>query len=50
MTKAEGFEYQSVQTLKGVGPAVAAKLEKLGFTLLDPMQWYLDQLPKNEPA
>ena len=29
---------------------VKKKLEKLGFTLLDPMQWYLDQLPKNEPA
>jgi len=29
---------------------VKKKLEKIGFTLLDPMQWYLDQLPKNEPA
>jgi acetoin utilization protein AcuB len=28
---------------------VKKKLEKLGYTLLDPMQWYLDQLPKNEP-
>lgn len=28
---------------------VKKKLEQLGFTLLDPMQWYLDQLPKNEP-
>jgi len=27
---------------------VKKKLEKLGFTLLDPMEWYLDQLPKNE--
>jgi len=27
---------------------VKKKLEKLGFTLLDPMQWYLDQLPKHE--
>jgi acetoin utilization protein AcuB len=27
---------------------VKKKLEKLGFTLLDPMQWYLDQLPKYE--
>jgi len=24
------------------------KLKNLGFTLLDPMEWYLDQLPKNE--
>lgn len=24
------------------------KLKSLGFTLLDPMEWYLDQLPKNE--
>jgi acetoin utilization protein AcuB len=24
------------------------KLEKLGYTLLDPMEWYLDQLPKHE--
>ena len=27
---------------------VKKKLEKLGFTLLDPMDWYLDQLPKND--
>lgn len=24
------------------------KLKGLGFTLLDPMEWYLDQLPKND--
>ncbi len=29
---------------------VKKKLENMGFTLLDPMQWYLDQLPKHEPA
>jgi acetoin utilization protein AcuB len=28
---------------------VKNKLKNLGFTLLDPMQWYLDQLPQNEP-
>jgi acetoin utilization protein AcuB len=27
---------------------VKEKLKNLGFILLDPMQWYLDQLPKNE--
>ncbi len=27
---------------------VKEKLTKLGFTLLEPMEWYLDQLPKNE--
>jgi acetoin utilization protein AcuB len=27
---------------------VKEKLKTLGFTLLDPMDWYLDQLPKNE--
>ena len=27
---------------------VKKKLESMGFTLLDPMEWYLDQLPKNE--
>jgi acetoin utilization protein AcuB len=27
---------------------VKKKLRNLGFTLLDPMEWYLDQLPKNE--
>ena len=27
---------------------VKRKLKKLGFELLDPMEWYLDQLPKNE--
>jgi len=30
---------QNVSTVK-------KKLEALGFTLLDPMEWYLDQLPK----
>jgi acetoin utilization protein AcuB len=29
---------------------VKKKLQNLGFTLLDPMEWYLDQLPKNEPS
>jgi acetoin utilization protein AcuB len=28
---------------------VKKKLKNMGFTLLDPMEWYLDQLPKNEP-
>lgn len=27
---------------------VKKKLASLGFSLLDPMEWYLDQLPKNE--
>ena len=27
---------------------IKKKLSGLGFTLLDPMEWYLDQLPKNE--
>ncbi|UCH21656.1 MAG: CBS domain-containing protein [Deltaproteobacteria bacterium] len=27
---------------------VKRKLEKMGYHLLDPMEWYLDQLPKNE--
>jgi acetoin utilization protein AcuB len=27
---------------------IKEKLTSLGFTLLDPMEWYLDQLPKNE--
>lgn len=27
---------------------IKEKLKKQGFTLLDPMEWYLDQLPKNE--
>ena len=29
---------------------VKKKLNRLGFTLLDPMEWYLDQLPKNESS
>jgi acetoin utilization protein AcuB len=29
---------------------VKKKLENLGFTLLDPMEWYIDQLPKSEPG
>ena len=27
---------------------VKEKLKNMGFELLDPMEWYLDQLPKNE--
>ncbi|UCF91706.1 MAG: CBS domain-containing protein [Desulfobacterales bacterium] len=27
---------------------IKRKLENMGYTLLDPMEWYLDQLPKNE--
>jgi acetoin utilization protein AcuB len=27
---------------------IKKKLQEMGFTLLDPMEWYLDQLPKNE--
>jgi acetoin utilization protein AcuB len=27
---------------------VKRKLEKLGYRLLDPMEWYMDQLPKND--
>ena len=27
---------------------IKRKLEKMGYTLLDPMNWYLDQLPKSE--
>ena len=29
---------------------VKKKLANMGFTLLDPMEWYLDQLPKNGPS
>ena len=29
---------------------VKRKLESLGFTLLDPMQWYLDKLPSEDMA
>ena len=29
---------------------VKKKLVSLGFTLLDPMEWYLDQLPQNDPT
>ena len=27
---------------------IKRKLKDMGFTLIDPMQWYLDQLPKHE--
>ncbi|MFZ1985799.1 MAG: CBS and ACT domain-containing protein [Desulfatitalea sp.] len=27
---------------------VKKKLQEMGFTLLDPMKWYLDQMPKSE--
>ena len=29
---------------------VKKKLKHLGFTLLEPMEWYLDQLPKNDSS
>jgi len=29
---------------------VKKKLSNLGFNLLDPMEWYLDQLPKNDAS
>ena len=29
---------------------VKKKLKNMGFTLLDPMEWYLDQLPNNEAS
>ena len=29
---------------------VKKKLQDMGLTLLDPMEWYLDQLPKNEAS
>ncbi|MCK5002032.1 MAG: ATP-dependent DNA helicase RecG [Gammaproteobacteria bacterium] len=41
MTQSESFEYQSVQTLKGVGPAVAVKLEKLGITTIQDVLFHL---------
>ncbi len=37
----ESFEYQSVQTLKGVGPAVATKLEKLGIVNIQDVLFHL---------
>ena len=41
MIQEEGFEYQSVQTLKGVGPAVAARLEKLGLYTIQDVLFHL---------
>ncbi|MDT8452283.1 MAG: ATP-dependent DNA helicase RecG [Gammaproteobacteria bacterium] len=41
MTQDESFEYQSVQTLKGVGPAVAIKLEKLGLYTIQDVLFHL---------
>lgn len=41
MIEDEGFEYQSVQTLKGVGPAVAAKLEKLDIYTIQDVLFHL---------
>jgi len=38
---ADEFEYRSVDTLKGVGPAVAAKLEKLGITTIQDLLFHL---------
>ena len=37
----ESFEYQSVQTLKGVGPAVATRLEKLGIVSIQDVLFHL---------
>ena len=38
------FPYLLTQDVAGV----KKKLEKLGLELLDPMEWYLDQLPKTD--
>jgi ATP-dependent DNA helicase RecG len=38
---ADEFEYRSVDTLKGVGPAVASKLEKLGITTIQDLLFHL---------
>ncbi|MDH5610878.1 MAG: ATP-dependent DNA helicase RecG [Gammaproteobacteria bacterium] len=40
MSLGESFEYQSLQTLKGVGPAVATKLEKLGLYTIQDMLFH----------
>ncbi len=32
---------------QNIGP-VKRKLKKMGYTLLDPMAWHMDQLPENE--
>jgi ATP-dependent DNA helicase RecG len=38
---AEPFEYQSVEVLKGVGPSVAARLEKLGIYRVQDLLFHL---------
>lgn len=40
-TSAEAFEYQPVEVLKGVGPGVAAKLEKLGIYRVQDLLFHL---------
>ncbi len=40
-TSDEPFEYQSVEVLKGVGPSVAAKLEKLGIYRVQDLLFHL---------
>ncbi len=40
-TSEEPFEYQSVEVLKGVGPSVAAKLEKLGIYRVQDLLFHL---------
>jgi len=40
-TSEEPFEYQSVEVLKGVGPGVAAKLEKLGIYRVQDLLFHL---------
>jgi ATP-dependent DNA helicase RecG len=40
-TSEQPFEYQSVEALKGVGPSVAAKLEKLGIYRVQDLLFHL---------
>jgi ATP-dependent DNA helicase RecG len=40
-TSEQPFEYQSVEVLKGVGPSVAAKLEKLGIFRVQDLLFHL---------
>jgi len=40
-TSDEAFEYQPVEVLKGVGPGVASKLEKLGIYRIQDLLFHL---------
>jgi len=42
------WQEEAAHAERGPGAQVKKKLQAMGYELLDPMQWYIDQLPEEE--